>query len=217
MRVVLRAGRVLAGVLAGLGLAFGDAAGIIVPSAEYSTIPARAVLAGLGTSGPDESLGSFVVLVRDNYARPLPHSAVACELSEGSDFRFAASPPDPQVVVQCGERMVWKFTDIDGVVRFTLLGGGRSPQGAPAAANRLRIHADGVTLGLVPVTCHDMDGMHGVDAADLSCWARDFFAQTHPNRADFDADGAVTLVDLARWAGVYFGGTSAQSPPAYCP
>ena len=217
MHAVTRLGLALALALAGLGPACPDAAGIVLPWPPYCTLPARVTLVGLCADGPDAALGEFVVLVRDNRNQGLANSAVFCELPEDSDFRFAASQPDPLVIVQCGDRGLYKFTDAAGAVRITLLGGGRSPLGPPAAADRMTVYADGVPLGSVPVTCYDLDGRQGVDGADLSCWAHDFHAGTHPDRSDFDGDGRVTLADLSRWAAVYFAGTSAQSPPEYCP
>ena len=218
MHAVTRLGLALALALAGLGIASSNAAGQFLPSPDASTLPARAVLVGLrfGTT-PDSSLGHFVIVVRSRHSIAIPFSGVSCELEAGSDFRLASDQLDPRVTAHCGTHAVSTVSGGDGTAHFTILGGGRSPAGAPAAANRLIVHADGVRLGTIPLTCYDLNGTSGLELADVSAWGRDFFGNLDPVRADFDADGRVDLLDLSLWSALYLQGAYGGSPAAYCP
>jgi hypothetical protein len=219
--------RVLARPLALAGLACVMAAPLAaragVPSPENCTWPTHVVLVGhgpAGVAGADSTFGQLVMVVRDVGRNPVPNAHVVLEFTDYAEFRIASDQLDPRLAVDCASRSITTLTDGYGVARITVIGGGRSPAG-PARENQaasIRI-ADMPYYGSRPLPCSalDMNGVSGVDGADLSRWGADLFTGLDPTRADFDADGRVTGLDLSLWSIAFFSGGSAYSASDYCP
>lgn len=189
-----------------------DAAGVPDPGS-ICTCPTFVVLVGR-SDGASDPLGAFTVTIRDFANNPVPGSLVWLDFSQAQDVQLS-SASDPGITVQCVARTVQAVTDAVGVAHFTIRGGSHAGP-AISFGSTVRIWADGVLLGTIPVSTPDLDGINGVGAGDLSMFLADFFSQTNPTRSDFSHDGVVGGGDLAFWLQVFLNGGSAISGPA-CP
>jgi len=211
MRLVTPGG--LAGVLGTLLVSTAAVAG--VPSAPpWSTIPSRIALVGSRNGTPDSTLGRFTVYVT-RFGVPRPNTNVVVDLTTAPGMRFASTQAPNPVTIDCTRRWASAYADANGIAAFTLVGS--SSAAATPGPTQVRIDADGVLFGTIPVSAYDLDGANGVDGADLSIWARDYFSNQYYGRSDYDGDGALGPADLSMWAAALFAGGSSSSAPATCP
>lgn len=191
------------------------AAQIIDPPPSNSTIPSLVPLVGHSGAVPDSALGRVTVTVRDLANNPVPNAHVVFDFSGMTDVRIAADPLDPRLLVNCLTRTVRAITGADGVASATIMGSSTGGVGSPTGS-RVKIYADGVLLGAVPVAIYDLDGSGGVAIPDLSIWTADYFSVTNPARSDYDGNGIVSIPDLSRWGAAFFAGGSKASA-VVCP
>ena len=188
--------------------------GVVDPFAN-STIPSHVRLVGLGTTGPDSSLGQATCTIRNIANVPVPGTLVTLDFSSCSDLSIASDQLDPRLFTDCSARTVSAVADVNGVARFTIIGTGT--HGSPHLANGLDVFADGIFLGSTSVAVLERDGTGGLTLADLSFWAADYFSGTNLERADLDGVPGVNLIDLSLWAIAYFSGNNGYTAGPYCP
>ena len=136
---------------------------------------------------------------------------------DGSAARLGRDT-DPEPAYQdCPEQSVRFMTDVNGVCRVALSGTVALSELLAGATSTVRIYADGVLFGDVPVVCYDLDGSGGVGAGDLSNWMHLFGAGTNPSVADYNGDGSVGADDLSLWFAVFGSGAQAVSATPPCP
>jgi hypothetical protein len=194
-----------------------------VPSPGNSTTPDAIYWVG-HNSGTPHSLGTFSVTVRDLANAPINNSAVSVSATGCPDFRIADNQFDAAATVTCASRSVRKFTNVSGVVSFTVLGAGTSNAGGPGCGTspnplRGKIIADGVTLKNIIIALPDLDGVNGVGGNDLSQWLAAFGSGQYLMKGDYDFSNGATLGgnDLSVWLGIFGSGGSAQSGTVLCP
>lgn len=203
--------------LACLGGSLAQAGSDGVPSWPNSTVPDGIFLVGLGPAGPDSATGHFEIVVRDWVNQPVGYVTVILEFAGAGDYLIATDQMDPRLHVRCDHRTVYTVSDGAGVARFTIVGAARYPPPFPGSNNVVGVSIDGSSFGSTRCRSFDLNGTGGVSLPDVSVWGSDFFGDLHPTRSDFDSDGRVTLLDLARWVKAYLEGASFNSAPAYCP
>ncbi|MCC7065569.1 MAG: hypothetical protein IT456_22380 [Planctomycetes bacterium] len=114
--------------------------------------------------------------------------------------------------MNCPSKTVRKFTDVTGVVSFTVVGGSNNT-GATAGAglNAVKVYADGVLLGSLTAAVIDQDGIGGAGANDLSVWLADQGSGFYFGRSDYDYDTILGANDLSLWLAAQGSGASAES------
>lgn len=185
------------------------------PTPANSIIPSYVIVVGSGPAGPDSATGHVTVTFRDLANNPVPGALVEFDFSACTDVALAADQQDPRLTVDCGRRVVSAVTDQAGIASFTIVG--RGIPGPQSPTTGLRIYADGIQLGSIPVAVLERDGANGLTLADLQFWFMDFVSSTNPPRADYNGVGGVNLVDLSIWASAYFSGNDSQPPASICP
>jgi len=179
------------------------------PSPGNWEIPPMIALVGHDANGVADPRGEFLIAVRDLANNPMPNSVVTIDLSACVEARLCSDPHDPAAIVNCGLRSVSKVTDINGEVRFRLVGCSVGTPGQPGADyNCARVYADGMFGGAPSVAIYDLGGCDGVDSSDLSNWVADFFLTSGVPRGDYDGSHDVSANDLAGWLAAFFAADS---------
>ena len=133
-------------------------------------------LVGTTASGTADSHGTFSMVVRDSAHNLLPGVDVSIDFSACFDIHIATVHPDPAVTVTCsnGATVVHKKTDANGVVTFSLVGSARLQglhepgAGFKCATVRASGGYCGGVIGTVNVGAYDLNGVGGVNPADIS-------------------------------------------------
>ena len=184
------------------------------PSPGNTSVPACIRLVGSNGTTASAS-GEFTVVARDLANNPIPFAIVTVDLSNASDIRLCSDQLDADLTMDCAGPRASKFTDANGVVRFTLLGASDGP--AMSLLNAGRIYLMGWLVGSPTVSAFDLDGASGLGANDLSQWLTDFGSGSPYGRSDYDCSGSVGANDLALWFAAFGSGTQAVSCAASCP
>ena len=175
------------------------------PSPGNWTIPALIPVAGHDANGQPDPQGEIEIIIRDLANNPVPNSVVTLDFSNCAEVRLCADPHDPAAFVNCATRSVFKVTNVNGSVRFRVVGCSAGIPGqagsGPACA---RVYADGVLAASPSVTIHDLADCDGLRACDLGAWLTDFFGGLNPARGDYDGSGFMGPADLGQWLGVFF-------------
>ena len=205
-------------LLTAAGLFIASAAMAGVPSPGNSTVPACISLVGNLANVPDPH-GTFSVTVRDLANNALNGASVVVDLSGCTDLRLCNDQLDAGATVNCAAKTTRKFTNVSGVVTFTVLGGSNGSGNATTLLGGARIYANGTLIASPTANAFDLDGANGCGINDLSCWLTDFGTAGNPafGRADFDCNGAVGINDLSVWLTEFGFGTSAASCALNCP
>ena len=178
-----------------------------------SHVPTRIVLVGSDGVLPDTTVGAFDVTVCE-FPDPLPGASVAVEQSTNTLGVRLGALADPPSTCGVGVRF---FTDAEGHCRATITGSVDLSQQVPDIAPTVRIFANAVWFGDVPVVCYDLDGSGGVGSGDLSKWLGLFATGQNYLVADYDGDGKLGAGDLSLWLGVYASGRETVSATRFCP
>lgn len=185
-----------------------------VPSPGNSSLPVPAFFTMVGHSlGVADALGTFSITVRDLANNPISGSSVVLDFVAGSDLIPASDQLDAAAsTVNCPSKTVRKFTDVTGVVTFTVVGGSNNG-GATAGAglNAVKVYADGVLLGSLTAAVLDQDGAGGAGANDLSVWLADQGSGFYFGRSDYDYDTTLGANDLSLWLAAQGSGASSES------
>jgi hypothetical protein len=187
------------------------------PRAATSTAPTIIRLVGSAAGTADTNAGEFTVVVRDRAGNPINGASVVVDFSLCPDVTICSDQLDPNTLINCGNKTVRKFTEVDGSVKITIVGGSTGAGGASTIGGGARIFANGTLLSSPSVAVYDLDGQSGVSAGDLSAWLADFASGQPWARSDYDGDGSISAGDLAAWLGVFAAGTSASSCSTLCP
>lgn len=211
--------RFIAALAAAIFALLARAAAADVPSPTLSTIPTHIVLVGTDANIVPDPLGEFSITVRKLSGQPVRSSFVVVDLTGAPDLVVCSTQPQSGVTVQCIPGFgasLRAFTDNNGVVTFRIVG--HANHAAPASLlASAAIYADGVPLGIVPVSAYDQDG-NGLGGADQSLWLTDYFSGEYRERSDFDGDGALSGADLSLWRSAYFSdGSLFNCVAAACP
>jgi len=204
-------------LLSAAGILFATAALANVPSAGNSQVPSCFSLMGSLAGAPDAH-GTFTVLVRDLANNPLNGASVVVDLANAHDLKMCSDQLDAGTLVNCAAKTTRKFTQPNGTVTFTVLGGSNGSGNANTLLGAGRIFANGVLIGSPTVSAFDLDGSNGVGINDLSVWLTDFGTPGNPayGRSDFDCSGTVGINDLSVWLTEFGAGTSAASCAVNC-
>ena len=205
-------------LLTACGVLFAVSAMAGVPSPANSDAPGCINVVGSSAGVPDTTYGKFCVTVRDLASNLLNGSSVVVDFINTLDIKTCNDHLNPNYVVTCGSATVRAFTDVTGVVCFTILGGSVGPASSESGVSGgAGIYADGVLLATVGVGAYDLDGSSGVGANDLAIWLDDFAVGVPvAARSDYDCSGDVGANDLALWLDVFAAGGSAESCVGIC-
>ena len=196
-------------------LACAQVAAAAIPSAANSSLPRVVVLVGHADAHADTTSGAFTVVVRDVADDPMPFERVEVRPLDCPGARVAVDQLQPGVSPRCATNAVQADTDLDGIVRIAIVGGGdaAAPHGSGPFATVL---GGPVALGVVRVAYLDLDGSGGLGANDLSIWLADFGTGEPIARADYDGDNTVGASDLSLWLTAFGGGGSVHSASSAC-
>ena len=203
--------RTAAAALAALVMTRGAAAS--PPSAVTRTVPPCIALVGTN-GGVVDAAGQFVVIVRGLTNNPLANMPVTLDFSACSGVTVGgpSGPVFPGVTVDCANHTVTAISNALGVATFRIAGAGITGAPGPTAAS-VRVTAWGVPLMPTSVRICDLDGVNGMDAADLSIWLQAFLHPGGSDRSelDYDCSGALTAADLSMWLTLDLAGGSSSS------
>jgi hypothetical protein len=188
-----------------------------VPTPNTSTVPTHLLLVGRDANGNPDPNGLAMIIVR-RFTTTVPGSVVYFDFTQAPDLRLCTDQPDADIHVGCptNPSIAYGYTDSNGQLSFTLVGRADHSQPAGGQAS-VRIYADGVPFGTIPVGALDHDG-DGMSPADQSLWMQDFFSGAHLERADLDGDGIVGPADLSVWLEAFFAaGSTSGCAGALCP
>jgi hypothetical protein len=199
------------------GWTLGTAAGRAGNLPLRSQVPATIALVGSSAGTPDAAFGRFTVRVRDLADNPVRGASVVVDLTNATDLALCDDQRDADALVNCAARTVRKFSDSNGEVSFTVLGGSNGAGNATTFLQGGRIYANGTLIGSPTVAAYDLDSFSGVGANDLSAWLADFGSGEPYGRADYDGTGHVGANDLSFWLAAYGAAGSTSSCAASCP
>jgi len=188
-----------------------------IPSAALSTTPDHIRLVSSTIGHPDAVAGQFKIVARDVINNPLFDCLVVIDLSNCPDLTICSDQLDPDALTSCAPKSIRKFTNRNGEVTFTLLGGSNGAGHASSLAHSARTFGNGALMASPSVSSFDLDGSSGVGSGDLSVWITDFGSGMDWARSDYDGDGRVGAGDLSEWLTVFGAGGSTQSCAASCP
>jgi len=202
-----------------------------VPSLGAATLPCGIILDAMRSGVPDPAgtitIGGLV------FGDVVTIRFGGCVGSLGQpDFRICDVQPSGATVAcptQPGDVTV---VSPGASVTFTIVGGGvtiasQAPYGLrppnntgacltnPQAGCATVIVNGGKPVGTVSVATFDLNGVGGVNAADLSILVGDVFS-LYAARSDYNFSGTVNPVDLSQWLTVTFAGNSLESCSDYC-
>ena len=219
-------------LLACVGPAPNAAAGA-PPSIYTSSLDKVIHLVGASGGVLSTTLGQYTVTVRDLANNPIPNSRIDLDFSPcgSADVHIASAQLEAGVTTSCGPSVVSGLTDQFGSITFQVMGNSQNPGGgAPGIALPcLRVTADGVLLDpqhtgafagieAVIVAPYDETGTDGFTVVDVASAVGDLFhvPATYFARSDFNGDGTVTALDLAKQVNALFSGawtaTAADCP-----
>ena len=188
-----------------------------LPNPALCTLPSQIRLVGSNGGARDDAAGRFRIVLRDLVNQPVVNGMVVIDFSGCPDVVICADQLDPDVLVYGPAKTVRKFTDADGTVSFTVLGGSTGTGTAATRAPSAQVYCDGVLIGTLGVAAFDLDGVSGLGAADLTAWLTDFASGVAWGRSDYDANGTLGAGDLADWLTRFASGASATSCSARYP
>jgi len=204
-------------ILLSLLLSAGPAAGgtATPPGTGCSQVPARVFLVGMQAGIPDTRAGTFEVDVC-RFGNAMANADVAVSVPDWATnvVRIgSAADPSPRAV-SCALHF---RADASGVCHITLTGSVDLAQVTAEFPPTVRIYAEGVLFGEVPVVCYDLDGAGGVGAGDLSVLLGLFGSGQEWSVADYNGNGRLDADDLSMWVGVFGGGAQTESAVPLCP
>ena len=197
--------------------------GLGVPCPANSEIPCVIKLVG-STAGIADAPGRFTVVVRDFANNPVQGADVSVDLGSCFDTRIATPQPFPGITVTCNGSgaVVHGTTDASGQAVFRIAGGGKlTTPGSPGAGiGCATIAAGTMTLGNVTVSAFDLNGVGGVNPADLSLFLNDSFAYaasaTYVGRSDYNCTNSINPADFSMLIATSIGFGSTSSAAQYC-
>ena len=187
-----------------------------VSSPANSTVPPFVLLEGHAQGVPDTTTGAILIVARDFANNPVPGRTIEFRILNCPGARLGLDQLQPGVSTRCATHGVTAFTNLDGIVRFAVLGGG-DPSGPPGTGPCAQIYSGGVLIGTSRVAYLDLDGSGGLGAQDMCLWLTDFGTGEPIGRSDFNGDQVLTGDDLSLWLTYWGDALSVQSPAAYCP
>ena len=152
-------------------------------------------LIDFGTQSP-----TLTISVRDLGNNPLNNASVVIDLGNVTDLQLCADQQDLDALVNCTAKTIRKFTDVTGIVHFTVLGGGKGAVPATGLAGG-RIYVNGILISSPTVATCDLNGINGIDAFDKAILLSDInaFPGQARGRSDENGDNAVNAFDVAVW------------------
>lgn len=187
-----------------------------VTSPGNSTIPSHVLMVGVREGVPDTTVGAFTIVARDAGGVPEPGKLIEFRILNCPAARLATDQGQPGVSTRCATWGVTAVTDLNGMVRFAVVGGSEA-QGLHGMGPCAQVYSNGLPIGTVRVAYLDLDGSGGLGANDVSVWLQDFATGEPIGRSDFNADTLLTADDLSVWLQVWGDGRQVESPAAYCP
>jgi hypothetical protein len=169
------------------------------PSPEHSYAPE--IVVG-NASGAVIGEGTRIE-VRNADGAPLPHALVELDFGAAPGITLFDTQTEA-TAVDCAARTISARTDADGVVSIAPRFGGAT------AEREVVVRAEGLVLGTAAARSTDLDGDGQTGLADLAAFSEAFFAGDVA-RADFDADGDVSLADHLIYAAEHF--STARATP----
>ena len=187
-----------------------------VTSPGNSTIPSFVLMVGLREGVPDTTVGAFTIVARDAAGVPEPGKTIEFRILNCPAARLATDQLQAGVSTRCATHGVTAVTDLDGAVRFAVVGGSEA-QGLHGMGPCAQVYSNGLAIGTVRIAYLDLDGGGGLGANDVSVWLSDFATGEPIGRSDFNGDQLLTADDLSVWLQVWGDGRQVESPAAYCP
>jgi hypothetical protein len=181
-----------------------------------STLPFHVLMVGLREGVPDTTLGAFTIVARDANGTPEPGKTIEFRILNCPAARLATDQAQPGVSTRCATWGVTAVTDLNGIVRFAVVGGSEA-QGLHGMGPCAQVYSNGLAIGTVRVAYLDLDGSGGLGANDISVWLADFATGEPIGRSDFNGDTFLTADDLSVWLQIWGDGRQVESPAAYCP
>lgn len=201
-----------AAVLIGL---WPGAAGAVTSPAN-STLPSFVLMVGLSSGVPDTTVGAFTIVARDAANVPEFGKTIEFRILNCPAARLATDQHQAGVSTRCATHGVTAVTDVNGMVRFAIVGGSEA-EGLHGMGPCATVLSNGLVIGNVRIAYPDLDGSGGLGANDLAVWLSDFGTGEPIGRSDFNGDTALTADDLSVWLQVWSDGRQVESPAAYCP
>jgi hypothetical protein len=181
-----------------------------------STIPSFVLMVGLREGVPDTTLGAFTIVARDFANNPDVGKLIEFRILNCPAARLAADQLQPGISTRCATHGVTAITDVNGMVRFAVVGGSEI-DGLHGMGPCAQVYSGGVAIGTARVAYLDLDGSGGLGANDLAVWLSDFGTGEPIGRSDFNGDQQLTADDLSVWLQIWADGRQVESPAAYCP
>jgi hypothetical protein len=181
-----------------------------------STIPSFVLMVGLREGVPDTTVGAFTIVARDFSNNPDIGKLIEFRILNCPAAMLATDQRQPGVSTRCATHGVTAITDVNGMVRFAVVGGSEAA-GLHGMGPCAQVYSDGVALGGVRIAYLDLDGSGGLGANDLAVWLSDFGTGEPIGRSDFNGDQVLGADDLSVWLQMFGDGRQVESPAAYCP
>ena len=188
-----------------------------VPDPAASTWPRSARVVGTDANGVPDPLGTMHFQVY-SHGNPAPNVQMILDLTDATGIRLCNNGALNYTIECFGDQgpYVRAFTGPNGILDLTILGRAHRADGGSNAPS-VKIYADGVLFGTIPLAAFDQDG-GGLGAADNVLWQADYFSGQYWERSDLDGDGVLGPSDLSAWLTAFFAAGSLQTcVGATCP
>ena len=170
-----------------------------------------------------DPLGTMTFTVVDYFiGDPYVGGVVTLDFTHCGDVKIYSDVVADGLYLDCRWPWVSAVTDIQGRVRFTVVGAGTG--GTTNAGPCAKVTVDGRgsdpagPFAPLTVSAFDLDGAGGVNGLDISIAAGDLFSHQYRARSDFDFDGDVDGIDLGiLYRAMLSGGSSASGAVACTP
>lgn len=202
-------------LIAVLMLLMAQSAAHAVTSPANSTIPSFVLMVGLREGVPDTTVGAFTIVARDLANAPDEDKLIEFRVLNCPAARLATDQLQPGVSTRCATHGVTAVTDVNGMVRFAVVGGSEAA-GLHGMGPCAQVYSNGALIGTVRIAYLDLDGAGGLGANDLAIWLSDFGTGEPIGRSDFNGDQALTTDDLSVWLQIWADGHQVESPASYC-
>jgi hypothetical protein len=166
-----------------------------------------------------DPIGQYCITLRDFNNVPVPNSTVIVDFSN-CDIQLCADQKDPGVIVDCVSQTLRKFSDVNGVACFRVIGRRRNADCAPKPNPCVEAFWEGTFLCALYAPAFDLVNEPGVglSGTDLSEFLHLFFdCGVYLSAIDYNCNDSIDGDDFSQFLTAFFAQGSVLGCDSKCP